>query len=183
VNGILDSFVTSVATPAQLRAQSLWMLFFTVIYGVTAWAMLREFELGAAGLVGANMVNMVSRIVWSAQFLRRWVQDNDQGEKRLWGKTIHDALPSKYCTIIAGLVVLGLSLGQHGHSTSDGGQLDRYFLGLLTTGTATLGSAILFFERNFLQQSVLSMLPQRLAAKLSRFMREPPKNSVSSHIS
>ncbi|KAK5196263.1 Oligosaccharide translocation protein rft1 [Exophiala xenobiotica] len=167
VNGILDAFVTSVATPAQLRTQSIWMLLFTASYGIVVWAMLTKFQLGAAGLVGANMVNMGLRIVWSIVFVRQWVREHDRvdSDKGLWKPMVRDSLPAGSSVIVAALLTLGLRLQATGRT--DGGlELDRQFLGLLTAGIVLLGSTILFAERDFWLQMLQSIVPQRLAAKI-----------------
>ncbi|KAK4942908.1 Oligosaccharide translocation protein rft1 [Elasticomyces elasticus] len=166
VNGILDAFVTSVATPTQLRAQSGWMLLFTGIYGVGAWAMLKKFELGAAGLVGANMVNMVLRIIWSLDFLRRWVSEHDKAEEGLLGQVTRESLPASASVTVTGLVILASRLQDLGGPTQDNGELNRQFLGFQTASIVLLGSTILFAEREFLIQMLESIVPQRLAAKI-----------------
>jgi hypothetical protein len=85
LNGILDAFVTSVATPAQLRTQSLWMLIFTGIYAVAAWFFLRVWSLGSVGLIFANMVNMVLRIVWSWHFIKQYTKSLERQDGQLEG--------------------------------------------------------------------------------------------------
>jgi hypothetical protein len=71
-NGILDAFVTSVATPAQLGQQSFWMAGFTAAYLGSAYVLLCVMGLGAKGLVMDNMVNMALRIGWSVIFIQRY---------------------------------------------------------------------------------------------------------------
>lgn len=139
VNGILDAFVTSVATTAQLRAQSLWMLLFTAVYGAAAWAMLLKFKLGAAGLVGANMLNMILRIMWSAQFIRRWIRDEAKDATAVQKETLGEALPTTSSLAVTALVVLGLRMNAPG---DDGEKPNRQFLGFLTAGTVLLGSTM-----------------------------------------
>jgi oligosaccharide translocation protein RFT1 len=73
-NGILDAFVTSVATPAELGQQSFWMAGFTAAYLGSAYFLLRVLDLGARGLVLGNMVNMTLRIGWSVYFIQRYFQ-------------------------------------------------------------------------------------------------------------
>ena len=143
VNGILDAFVTSVATPAQLRTQSIWMLLFTALYGIVAWAMLTKFQLGAAGLVGANMVNMGLRIMWSIVFVRQWIRQHDRidSDKGLLSSMVRDLLPAGPSVVVAGLLTVGLRLQATGR-TDAGIELDRQFLGLLTTGIVLLGSTM-----------------------------------------
>ncbi|EHY58248.1 Oligosaccharide translocation protein rft1 [Exophiala dermatitidis] len=162
VNGILDAFVTSVATPAQLRAQSGWMMLFTALYGAAAWLLLKKFEMGAAGLVGANMVNMVLRIVWSRWFIRRWIRNDveansdtgrggsDRGTAAaaatlLQKEILAEALPAKTCLVVAALVGLELSMATTtapSTGTYTGTGLDRQLLGLVVAATVLLGSTM-----------------------------------------
>lgn len=69
INGISEAFVSSVATRAQLNRQSIWMLAFSVGFGASAYVFLRILSLGADGLVWANVLNMIFRIVWSIAFI------------------------------------------------------------------------------------------------------------------
>lgn len=122
INGILDAFVTSVATPSQLRRQSLWMAAFTSVYAGAAWLFLSKFEMGARGLVLANMVNMAARALWGLRFVRYWVQENVDAAKaggeeqkgviantaNLW----RDACPSFASVCVAGFV--GTVVNGHG---------------------------------------------------------------------
>ena len=75
VNGLLDAFITSVATPAQLRTQSLVAAGCTAIYGGAAWVWLVHYKSGAQGLIAANIVATAVRIVWSAVWVHGWVTD------------------------------------------------------------------------------------------------------------
>ncbi|OAP59502.1 hypothetical protein AYL99_06800 [Fonsecaea erecta] len=146
VNGILDAFVTSVASPAQLRNQSLWMLVFTGIYGVVAWALLRAWGMGSVGLVGANMVNMGLRILWSLWFLRTWVtrrEDESEGKGRARTTMVKDMVPAKASIAVTLLVMLGLRMRGF-NTTSDAGMggLDLQFLGFWISGAIVLGSTM-----------------------------------------
>ncbi|EXJ70555.1 uncharacterized protein A1O5_06625 [Cladophialophora psammophila CBS 110553] len=158
VNGILDAFVTSVATSAQLRSQSLWMLVFTGIYGVAAWAMLKVWAVGSVGLVGANMVNMGLRILWSVAFLKTWVttqaqrevddrSESKSGRNGGWEAKemmmLNDAMPAKAGIAVAVLVTLGLRMSGS-FTTSDAGKggLDLQFLAFWITGAILLGSTM-----------------------------------------
>ncbi|KIW35433.1 uncharacterized protein PV07_02130 [Cladophialophora immunda] len=182
LNGILDAFVTSVASPAQLRSQSLWMLVFTGIYGVAAWAMLRVWGTGSVGLVGANMVNMGLRILWSSWFLRAWLtQREDESGQKGWAKAmmVRDAVPAKATIAVTLLVMLGLKMGGSFTTPEAGkGQLDLQFLGAWISGVVVLGSTILIAEREFLLQLLESILPQRLAAKIPDFLKPSSTEST-----
>ncbi|KAL8710879.1 MAG: hypothetical protein Q9220_004683 [cf. Caloplaca sp. 1 TL-2023] len=69
VNGILEAFVSAVASPAQLRTQSAWMLACSAAFVGSGYLMLKVLDQGAKGLVYANSVNMVCRILWSWHFV------------------------------------------------------------------------------------------------------------------
>ena len=70
-NGVLEAFVAAVARPDQIRRQSAWMLAFAAGFAGAGYLFLRVYDLGAAGLIAANAVNMAARIVWSGAFVRR----------------------------------------------------------------------------------------------------------------
>ncbi|KAA6406661.1 MAG: hypothetical protein FRX48_09593 [Lasallia pustulata] len=66
VNGILEAFVAAVASPPELRRQSLWMLAFSAGFAGAAWLLLGVWGMGAKGMVVANALNLGMRIWWSA---------------------------------------------------------------------------------------------------------------------
>ncbi|KEY68216.1 hypothetical protein S7711_04751 [Stachybotrys chartarum IBT 7711] len=70
LNGVTESFVASVASEAEVHRQSGWMSAFSVAFAASAYLFMRVFPLGAIGLVFANIVNMLCRIVWSASFIK-----------------------------------------------------------------------------------------------------------------
>jgi oligosaccharide translocation protein RFT1 len=71
-NGVAEAFVSSVATEAQVHAQSAWMGAFSLVFGFAGFVALRVAGMGAVGLVVANGVNMLCRIVWCGFFIRRY---------------------------------------------------------------------------------------------------------------
>ena len=73
-NGVLESFVSVVATEAQLRRQSAWMLGFSLVFAASGYIFLHQLDLGAAGLLYANMVNMAVRIGWCFVFITRYLR-------------------------------------------------------------------------------------------------------------
>ncbi|KAL8941619.1 MAG: hypothetical protein Q9211_001750 [Gyalolechia sp. 1 TL-2023] len=73
VNGILEAFVSAAATPAQLRVQSAWMIVFSATFAAAGFLVLKLGDQGARGLVLANAVNMICRIIWSWQFVRDYL--------------------------------------------------------------------------------------------------------------
>ncbi|KAJ6443459.1 oligosaccharide translocation protein RFT1, variant [Purpureocillium lavendulum] len=70
LNGLSESFVASVASEGQVHRQSVWMGAFSVVFAASAFLFMRVFPLGAQGLVLANSVNMLCRIVWSVAFIK-----------------------------------------------------------------------------------------------------------------
>ncbi|KAL8838158.1 MAG: hypothetical protein Q9176_005241 [Flavoplaca citrina] len=74
VNGILEAFVSAVATPEELRVQSAWMLAFSTAFVGTGFLSLNVWDQGARGLVVANAVNMLCRIAWSWQFVQGYLR-------------------------------------------------------------------------------------------------------------
>lgn len=71
-NGITEAFVSSTATPAELRRNAGWMGAFSVSFAVAAYMFLKIGGLGAQGLVLANMVNMFARLLWSYAFIKAY---------------------------------------------------------------------------------------------------------------
>ncbi|KAF8558427.1 Rft-1-domain-containing protein [Imleria badia] len=68
LNGGLEAFYSSVATPQDLRTQSRWMLAFSVIYILSASA-LYNIGFGDTSLVYANIANLTARIWYTATFI------------------------------------------------------------------------------------------------------------------
>ncbi|TGJ84766.1 hypothetical protein E0Z10_g4003 [Xylaria hypoxylon] len=77
VNGITEAFVSSVATKSEVHRQSLWMGVFSLAFALAGFLSLRILDLGAAGLVYANAINMLCRIVWSGAFISRYFRRNN----------------------------------------------------------------------------------------------------------
>lgn len=96
VNGILEAFVSAAASPAQLRAQSAWMVAFSAAFAATGFLVLKVWDQGAQGLVLANAVNMTCRILWSWHFVRDHFQHRGASLNYL------DVLPS-VGTMVCGL--------------------------------------------------------------------------------
>lgn len=74
LNGITEAFVSAVATEAEINRQSTWMLFFSAAFAAAAFYFLAIKEMGAKGLVWANIVNMTLRIIWSISFVNGYLQ-------------------------------------------------------------------------------------------------------------
>ncbi|TFA99565.1 Oligosaccharide translocation protein RFT1 [Trichoderma ghanense] len=72
LNGITESFVASVATEAQVHRQSFWMGIFSAVFAASAFFFMSVLQLGAHGLVYANSINMLCRIIWSGAFIIKY---------------------------------------------------------------------------------------------------------------
>ncbi|KAF3760905.1 hypothetical protein M406DRAFT_13957, partial [Cryphonectria parasitica EP155] len=70
INGLTEAFVASVATEAQVHRQSVWMMGFSLVFAGAGYVFMRVLGWGAVGLVCANGINMVCRIVWAIWFIR-----------------------------------------------------------------------------------------------------------------
>lgn len=70
VNGVAEAFVASVATEKEVHRQSAWMGVFSLGFAASGFVFLKMLEWGATGLVVANGMNMVCRILWCGVFIR-----------------------------------------------------------------------------------------------------------------
>ncbi len=77
VNGILEAFISSIATESELNRQSAWMFAFSVGFAAAGYVFLRIFDMGAEGLVWANTINMALRILWSVSFISDYLKRNE----------------------------------------------------------------------------------------------------------
>ncbi|KAI0867909.1 oligosaccharide translocation protein RFT1, variant [Hypoxylon argillaceum] len=77
LNGVAEAFVSSVATKSEVHRQSLWMGVFSFAFAIAGFVSLRVLDLGAVGLVYANAINMLCRIIWSAAFISYYFRRND----------------------------------------------------------------------------------------------------------
>ncbi|GAO15620.1 hypothetical protein UVI_02050520 [Ustilaginoidea virens] len=99
LNGLAEAFVASVATEAQIHRQSVWMGAFSLAFAASAVLFMRVLGLGAQGLILANMVNMLCRIVWSAVFIRRFFAGN-RSSFGLRGLVPAGAASLSLCTLV-----------------------------------------------------------------------------------
>lgn len=72
VNGVSEAFVSATASTSELRKQSIWMGGFSVAFAASAYLFLSVLQMGAKGLVLANCVNMVSRIIFNLNFVKSY---------------------------------------------------------------------------------------------------------------
>jgi oligosaccharide translocation protein RFT1 len=78
-NGITEAFVSSAASPADLRRHAGWMGAFSACFAVAAYVFLKIGGLGARGLVCASIVTMAFRLLWSCRFIKAYFRrfEND----------------------------------------------------------------------------------------------------------
>lgn len=120
LNGMLEAFFAATATPIDLARQSRAMVLFSIAFLLSAGGLARVLERPEAGLVWANCVNSLCRIVFSFRYARTWL-----GRR---GRTVGlvDVLPR---AAVAGVV--GLSAGlvrASGRSNADGLSSSRNLL-------------------------------------------------------
>lgn len=96
INGLTEAFVSSVATQSQLARQTLWMFAFSAGFALAAVLFLRVLDMGAEGLVAANGLNMIVRIVWAWGFIGSYFKEFDTN------LNVRDLLP-KPLSVAAGV--------------------------------------------------------------------------------
>ncbi|KAF2487095.1 Rft protein-domain-containing protein [Neohortaea acidophila] len=72
INGVSEAFVAATASTKDLRDQTFWMVGFSGLFGLSAYAFVSVLGLGAEGLVWSNCVNMALRVVFNFAFVRRY---------------------------------------------------------------------------------------------------------------
>ncbi|XP_075476131.1 uncharacterized protein LOC142517656 [Primulina tabacum] len=74
MNGTSEAFLHAVATENQLKRSNDSLLVFSLIYMVLNVLLIRS--AGAVGLIFANSLNMIFRIIYSAIFIKRYFKDS-----------------------------------------------------------------------------------------------------------
>jgi len=87
LNGGLEAFLSSVASPKDLNEQSRWMVAFSIIY-ILATICLYRLGLGDTSLVYANVLNLSARITYCLHFVSTYFISQQHAFRCL------DALPS-----------------------------------------------------------------------------------------
>lgn len=98
INGVAEAFVASVASDAEVHRQSAWMTGFSVVFATAGYVFLRVMGMGAVGLVLANIVNMLCRIIWCTCFITKYFRTRGVNFELL------DILPSPMAIISAVVV-------------------------------------------------------------------------------
>ncbi|KAI0108021.1 Rft-1-domain-containing protein [Daldinia grandis] len=144
VNGVAEAFVSSIATESEVHRQSLWMGAFSVAFGIAGFVSLRVLDLGAAGLVYANSINMLCRIVWSGTFITRYFRANETDFS--W----NSILPSNLAVTTVASATFWASLTRAGISI--GTTSPHVFVDLITVATRAVPFVIIiaYTERKYL---------------------------------
>lgn len=104
LNGALEAFVQSTASLKDLRKQSSVMIFIAIAFVVVSYVFMLVMNLGAVGLVWAQVVTMSLRIVWAM-----WYAHDYFASETKVGQWIPSALPSPlpvgFAAAITGIVV------------------------------------------------------------------------------
>lgn len=100
INGITEGFVQAVASKLDLQKLSYYMIGFSLCFMGAGIVFMYLLNLGAIGLILANMVNLGIRIYYSWHFISNYFRDHDQNHKL----SIHHWLPNK-------LTLLAFSFG------------------------------------------------------------------------
>ncbi|KAF8583415.1 Rft-1-domain-containing protein [Ramaria rubella] len=83
-NGLLEAFLASTSTPADLRTQSRWMVFFSFMFIATALILANGLRWGDVGLVWANIANLGFRALYAWSFLCNFYTRRGAGELVRW---------------------------------------------------------------------------------------------------
>ncbi|KAI5860802.1 Rft-1-domain-containing protein [Durotheca rogersii] len=151
VNGVAEAFVASVATDAQVHRQSLWMGAFSLAFGLAGFVSLRVLGLGAAGLVYANAINMLCRILWSAAFIADYFRRH--GAEFGWS----GVAPSGTAVLVPATAAVWAVLARAGISV--GAVSPHVFRDLITVGSVAVpyAAVIAYTERKYLLDAYRSV--------------------------
>lgn len=154
INGILEAFVSVVATDQQISRQTVWKIAFFGAFASTGFLVLRVLNLGAKGLVLANAVTMGLRIWWSWAFVRNYLGSVGDGV----GLRVGDLLP-RGGSVAVGVVARGALMGLENGIGREGG------LGVLVRCAVVAGGCVLgvvILERDFILEFVPRGLVERV---------------------
>ncbi|KAL9073837.1 MAG: hypothetical protein Q9161_002669 [Pseudevernia consocians] len=163
INGILEAFVSVVATDPQITRQTAWKVAFFGAFAGTGFLVLRVFAMGATGLVLANAVTMGLRIWWSWGFVQAYLRSVGAGE----GLSLARLLPSAG-SVAMGVAARGALVVAGTGARREGGGWGELVRCAFVAGGCVLG--VVVFERDFLAEFVPKGLMGRFPL-LRRFMR------------
>ncbi|KAI1340178.1 Rft-1-domain-containing protein [Xylariaceae sp. FL0016] len=158
INGITEAFVSSVATKSEVHQQSLWMGAFSIAFGIAGFVTLWVLDLGAAGLVYANSINMLCRIIWSGTFISRYFKLH--GVDFSWGGIV----PEAHVALVISVAVMWSAFT--GISSSADGISPHVFRDLLMVGSVSVPwvGIMAYSERRYLMECYRSIRGRRGAS-------------------
>ncbi|OQO15444.1 hypothetical protein B0A51_16891 [Rachicladosporium sp. CCFEE 5018] len=106
INGVSEAFVAATASTKDLRRQSIWMGVFFAGFAGSAYAFMRMLGHGAEGLIYANCVNMVLRIVFNLDYVKSYFTE------RKIDFDMASLLPTPYAIAATAVVPVALSQTQ-----------------------------------------------------------------------
>lgn len=83
-NGVLEAFFASAAAPRDLHAQSRWLVAFSLGFVGVAVGLAKAAGMGDAGLVWANVVNLVCRALYAWRFAVMFFREKSGQELLAW---------------------------------------------------------------------------------------------------
>lgn len=158
INGVTEAFVQSVATERELAKQSAWMGLFSGLFAGTGWVFLGFLGWGAKGLVVANSVGMVLRVLWSGVFIGSYFRKNSLGESKARDKggkaenkvwSARKVLPSPILVAVA----VGVGAAARGFVGSGVGLVKE--IGMGGALGAGLVAACVMIERRFFEECLV----------------------------
>jgi oligosaccharide translocation protein RFT1 len=169
INGITESFISSVATTTDLARQSRAMVLFSLVFLGVSWGLLRAMGMGGEGLVWANCVNLGVRIMWSTRFITQWYGVREHNVR--WKSVV----PTAGTLLVAGVLSLGIRV------VGMTGGLDGFVKSVGVVGTGGLGLVVCmysplssdminsraYFEREFLRVAYSLISPKATGKKIS----------------
>ncbi|CAG8443330.1 7220_t:CDS:10 [Diversispora eburnea] len=84
INGITEAFVAAVATKETLNTLNYWLIAFSAGFVGNGIIFMKILSAGAIGLVAANALNLLTRILWSWKFIKTYfLKDRGASKKDL----------------------------------------------------------------------------------------------------
>ncbi|RHZ63697.1 hypothetical protein Glove_328g30 [Diversispora epigaea] len=84
INGITEAFVAAVATKETLNTLNYWLIAFSAGFVGNGIIFMKVLSAGAIGLVAANALNLLTRIIWSWKFIKTYfLKDRGASKKDL----------------------------------------------------------------------------------------------------
>ncbi|KAI9261644.1 Rft protein-domain-containing protein [Phascolomyces articulosus] len=81
INGVTEAFVQAAASKNDLTILSYYMIVFSTCFMASGYLFMSVLDMGAIGLVLANMVNLSIRIAYSWNYIRRYFQNNSKKDE------------------------------------------------------------------------------------------------------